>query len=320
MKKLTLLRAWTVIFIGPLATVSAQPVLTNSNISPYPGEYYVGYLVVPPIGQLLNATGANQTWDFSGVLQSNGYIFGNFAPNMTQFGTSYPNATVTCQLPQYGTNLVYMQSDSNELVELGINDQIWNNPRTMLRFPLTYLDTFTDTGTYYSGSLNWIWHVSGVADGYGTIILPYGTVNNVLRVREDVDNWTGQGWVSQLTYSWYQPGTHTPICRYWTDFMDDFFHYRTPFSTGMNPLAENSGGRVYPNPFSDQVVVYIPEAPLGDALLQVFDMSGKLMHHEFVNAAPHKSFSVQLGDLSKGNYILELCSDETVYHFKVMKQ
>jgi len=63
--------------------------------------------------------------------------------------------------------------------------QFYDDPLRIANFPLTYFSNFQDTATYFydDGSKRSTTYRNFLCDGYGTLILPQDTFQNVLRVK-----------------------------------------------------------------------------------------------------------------------------------------
>src|SRR5690606_7715069 len=92
------------------------------------------------------------------------------------------------------------------------------DPAEKLRFPFTFNNTFSDT---YTGSANLggtiiprVGTVTVTAEGYGTLVTPAGTYQNVLKIKtEEISNPATLYSENSVTYDWFQPGIHFPVLR-----------------------------------------------------------------------------------------------------------
>ena len=97
----------------------------------------------------------------------------------------------------------------------------YQNPQTLTFAELTYKDQYTDefSGTFKvnKNSIEKSGKVSVVVDAYGTLILPYGTHENVLHIKtikEFTDKLVGTEIVFSYlveTYAWYHPSFSYPL-------------------------------------------------------------------------------------------------------------
>ncbi len=204
MKKVIITISSMFIILNTLRT-EAQPVLDSTTL-PLPNlkmTYYVDTFVADQT--ILSGTGPNQTWNFSTILQPD-YIDTTIYlhPDSTPFATE-PFAQAALYALQDLGIYTYLQRISSTTgpeaydVTTGIAG---NNPLigsfsapatdgdTLLIAPLTYNTTFFDDGIYEFSTTVFgapadvtitVTHYDTV-NGYGTLVLPNLTVNNVLRV------------------------------------------------------------------------------------------------------------------------------------------
>ncbi len=165
----------------------AQPTLTSSSFNQNVGETFdvldISFSSVSP-----GSSGANQTWDFSNGIELQSFSATMLDPASTPYGSSFPSANI-CQ--ESGGSYAYYRHDNNAqqihgTFQSGVIIQ-YNNPEDYIRFPLNYTDSFTDyfEANYESGGVNFYRSgtSTGTYDGYGTLIMPYGTFSNVIRVK-----------------------------------------------------------------------------------------------------------------------------------------
>jgi len=91
--------------------------------------------------------------------------------------------------------------------------------------------------------------------------------------------------------------------------------WEVDLSTGMiNPKTDNDL-RIYPNPASSNVLITVPEWDEKISSLNVYDMGGKLMHHESVKSIPT---TIQVNKWIPGNYIIELNTGRKILYQKLI--
>jgi hypothetical protein len=160
--------------------------------------------------------GPNQTYDYSVLpaFNSSYEILG--VDNLTSpYGTIYPAANATVSWSSFGTPYYHFLLSDTSYIYLGggssFGDYQYLDTYTQLKFPLTYNDVYTDTfvavsntGSYRAGNVT----VSG--DGYGNLLIPGQTFNDVLRVKrysEYDDTISGNPRHTVETYyEYYKPG------------------------------------------------------------------------------------------------------------------
>lgn len=190
MKRFILFTALTALFT---LTAYSQPELTVNSI-PEIGSSFVEY-ECDTTGVSDGAAGANQNWDFSDLVQSteeSPIMFTIEAPENGERYEEFPGADFA-QVFYDGSVFYKLNGSKLERLGVGFSEGIekLDDLSTIMEFPFGYGDSFEDE---FSGSMvasdgeeEYTMDRSGsiemVADGYGTLIMPFGTFNNVLRVK-----------------------------------------------------------------------------------------------------------------------------------------
>ncbi len=177
------------LFLASVINLNAQITLTSSTSSPQVGDTF-NYVTIPNYTLNVSQSGANQTWDFSTATGT------TEATNIIDLSSSsepliFPSASIVSS----NTNgEVYISSNSSEysiegIFSSGLARTIYTDNQEVLKFPITYNDVFNETfsGTIENFVASQTFNRTGtteiVADGYGSLILPYTTINNVLRIK-----------------------------------------------------------------------------------------------------------------------------------------
>ncbi len=257
-----------ILFVFPLILV-AQPVLTYENCTPVAGLVFETVELDELSPLFPGDSGEHVVWDFSTVSFKNTqtalHVYKN--PWNSIYFASHQEANLVKTYP-YGD--VFYVSTSDSLLSSGshASNSYWYTSDKMLiiPFPFTYQSTATDTmiGWGDSGIDNCTnFHSSSfLADGYGTLILPGGTIlSDVLRVRitayqllvVDVSNHTVESNIT--TYRWYKPGIKEVVLEYreWTSGWPNVYRTATVQSTAsilgfQDELLQQAS--VYPNPIT----------------------------------------------------------------------
>lgn len=310
-----------------LSIAIAQPTLTAGSANPVPGDVltFSSCDFTEP-----GPAGAGVTWDHSSlsVIGSNTITY--ITPAASGLASSFPNATVA-QDESSGNYLFYRADASgfadDGFVVSGITGTC-TDPLTLLAYPMDFNGTFTDNSTcsITDGTTTWARTAtnSGTADAHGDIILPFGTVSNVLRVhtvQDMVDNqYDPPSTVNTDTYAWYRPGTHGSV------FAVTYIHamyFNFPLndssstvidgsSIGLDELVRHDiGVELWPNPATDRVeVVYGLDA--GHALsIDLLDVTGQVVRHvnRSTRAAGVQREFLPIADLPAGAYLVRITDD-----------
>lgn len=302
------------------ANVIAQsPILTPANSNPVIGEVING--------QRINYTspgsgGAGQVWNFSSLVSLGTQSFSFVNPSATANATSFPVSNIATFNPA-ASSYNYFTTSSTSLLADGYfvspNTLIpYSNPQKVLDYPFSMGSNFTDTyqGTYTSGSNTII--RKGIdtvtADGYGTLILPYGTLNNVLRVVV-IDNYADTTTLNvpfakfrTVTYNWYLPNVHYQVMSLTSVYYNgnpvaQFGSYLDQTSTSVGIAKQelpDSGLSIYPNPAGNTLFIQTTEKI---KTITCTDFLGRTVDVKFENNAAN------IFSLSKGFYFLTITSE-----------
>jgi Secretion system C-terminal sorting domain len=282
--------------------------LTNATCSAVPGDHF-------SVNQSATAVthgpgGAGLTWNFTmlsvGVTRDFSYV----APAATPFAASFPTATVA----ETGDNLQfnYWRGTATVYESLGgassNSMSIYTDAATMLVYPCSYGSSWTDTFNDPMDSISGT--ISGTADAYGALLMPYGLVNNVLRVHS-VGTFTFTLFgvpqtITTDTYSYYKPGVHHELVS-GTDMPD----WLDGSSVGVIEAVQNAiGVDAYPNPANDQVTVAYSSGG-GDLTLELVDASGRIVLARSLNATVGISnASLDLAGQASGLYTVRITDNQ----------
>lgn len=299
----------------------AQPTLTLATNAPTAGT---GYTLNYGAWASAGPGGTNFTWDLSTLTADSSLSVQYAAVAGTPNGAQFPTATVAevnDVVTQYyrvaADGIHFAGSDDGESI-------IVHNPQGIyLPFPCTIGDnwsspqnaTFTSEGMTVTRTGNF----SGGADGYGTLVMPSGSIPNVLRVHwthtlEDV-----MGPMTMVhtydSYVFFVAGQAQPIVELVTASIDfgggtqtrQFSRWTNAVSTHIDDRATDALG-LFPNPADEEVTISWP-AELGTpATVAVVNMAGRTVMHEHLPATSSTSTRIHVGSLFAGLYHVTLTS------------
>jgi hypothetical protein len=276
---------------------SAQPTI-DQTCAPTVGSSYA-FVVADAL--TLPGIGAGQTWNASGAMITGSDNVDFIGLGNSSAGASYPAADVV--LTAAG-NETYIDVASDGLYILGSYNSslpitsIYTNVYQYLQFPCTLGTAWTDTyaGSYTYNSITYAQSGTGSyeATGYGSLVLPWGTVDNVLRI-DGTENYqesgNGNSYDYNATFSYfYKPGIGYFVAK-GIDASAELngapagtqqnFLYLEAGSIGMaEHAAATIGVELFPNPAQDQAtLVYTAE---GSVSLEVLDAAGRTVAHRAI--------------------------------------
>ncbi|MBK8226816.1 MAG: hypothetical protein IPK70_06535 [Flavobacteriales bacterium] len=204
------------IAISLAAATSAQPTLTQATNGFTIGQSYA--LNYSPYA-LPGLTGPDQVWDFSALAVDSSTFIQWVDPATTTSGALFPVASIAEEW-----NVVsFSDQDATGLYVHGSDEQgtvvALSDTRRALAWPFTYTNTWTDdyAGTYSvagfdvtrTGTYN------GEADAYGTLQMPWGSVEDALRIHITAAQ-SDESLFATITqdidsYQWFVAGEPWPV-------------------------------------------------------------------------------------------------------------
>lgn len=312
----------------------SQPTVTYSAACPVFGDVYTKY-ICDTNGISPGPSGSAQIWDFSNlVITTNTTSDTVFNPAASPYYTYFPTADyATGSLSQGGSpETFFSEYSTTEAINLGYYIDMgansyhlaYTDPMKVMEFPFSYSDSFTDvaTGTYIMSSMNCVVTQTSTitADGYGTLILPGNTYNNVLRIKVETQNTTDMGGVltayfNGTTYSWWDgvhknyvffTGNNRTILVNDTTYSKNVFI--SDFASGIKDVQNIEYASIYPNPASNKISIDFANRNAGDVIIKINDITGKeIQSYKFYSVS--EEIDIELRDISEGIYIVTAVSD-----------
>lgn len=300
--------------------------LTAATHMPTVGYAYYDAFVDTSANPVMPATGANQNWDYSNVVQSGFDTLSYFGCTPQSNCASFGNANLLMGSAA-DSNYEYFKASGNVFQTTGTSSPEitakLTNPLDLYRYPLTYNTQFTDaaSGTASSpliplpltASANDT--VTGV--GYGTLITPAGTFQNVLQVRSNtsfkaVAVIQTVAEIHTVTYDWFEAGSRFPVMTlsYTTTNINGQTDrvvagtYRTPTPAGVQNAAAETTFRLVPNPSTGTTRLQIPENAGAEATVLITDISGKMMFHQALKG--QSDLAINTAEWAKGIYLVRV--------------
>lgn len=307
--------------------LQAQITLTQATHAPSIGDSY-SFVQSNAFPYSPGSGGANQTWDLSGFSGSSMQINYVVPANATEPG-NFPDANIV--EIQAGLGESYYRKNANEYslegqLVPGAARVTFTDRRELLSFPMNYQDTQNETfaGTVTNIGAGQTFNRSGTieitADGYGDLILPYGTVNNVLRIRA-VSNYTDTYLGTQIfTYVdtlcfWFNPGTKTFVASTALTYANNTLAIFSGNYISQSDLI-TSGVSLTESPELKELLSFAPNPSRGTITLfnnsqnpaqfEIMDFSGALYYS--AELQPGK-LNFQLDKLKAGVYLLRYLQD-----------
>ncbi|WNH08802.1 T9SS type A sorting domain-containing protein [Thalassobellus suaedae] len=314
--------------------LNAQITLTNATSSPRIGDTFT-YTTIPNYTFNVEQSGANQTWDFSsatGTVDAFSYI----ALSNAQEPTSFPLSNIVAHSSVTNSESYYSSSNTvlaiEGLLSTGVARLIYSDKQEFLKYPITYNDVFNET---FSGNLENIaagqtFIRTGTtqinADGFGTLILPYTTVNNVLRIKiTNTYSDTFSGFPvsngSDTIFVWYNANTNNFIASATKSYANDTFVIsqatylnESDLVLGINDYKTTENQlSIYSNPNNNYILV--KNNTNKSSSIYIYDTRGRIIKTANIVKGENR---INTSSLNSGLYIVKYEKDAIVHTKKII--
>lgn len=275
------------------------------------------------------AAGANLSWDFSGIDRSQAQTLTfEIVPLMDAVGSNlFPNADFCWHLQGFNFyNYYQANTDSMSLlgvVAAGSGQEInflttFSRPEDVIRFPLSFQDSYGYTSAFTSGipgSITFEGQRTGTVevDGYGTIITPFGTYTNVLRIKiVEQDNLSN---AVETQYAWLQADNFTPLMVYNTstdpEEMPSLYYARPVVVSDIRALQTSTDldVKILGNPSKHMLNISIDSEEILRAFqVQLITTDGKVIHTD-THPSPYakkQQIAIPVQNLPSGLYFVRI--------------
>lgn len=311
--------------------VAAQPVI-DEGFTPQVGDVftYTTGTYTP-----ITTAGEDAFWDLSSLSPGAQSSLTAVDPVATGYSDLYPTAMVALD---GGAVIQYMRADASGIYIVGVyrdfGTQViqiqYGEESLFLPYPCTYNTAFTDSFTYgytyTGGTVNGGGNRAYTADGFGTLVLPYDTIYNVLKltgIDTTYESVPGQAYVtvSQQVY-FYKPGLHyfllsaTDISQTLNGGPPQTANSLYYLSEGMFtevgvPAKQAIGVEVWPVPARDQLNISYGLAGGHQVDLALYDATGRPVRSVQTRtaAAGIQAALLDVKGLPAGIYLLKVTDD-----------
>ncbi|MBL4655887.1 MAG: T9SS type A sorting domain-containing protein [Bacteroidia bacterium] len=273
----------------------AQITLNSNSHTPSVGSTY-NYISASLPTFKFRQDGPDQTWNFSDTTGST-MTFDYLSLANASDPSSFPLANLI-ESSDGGENY-YANSSSELTLEghylAGYYRITYSDKREHLKFPFAYGDVINESyaGTVENLQASQTFNRSGLieikADGHGTLVLPYDTINNVLRIRSVYAYVDSMGSIfvgsyNDTIYTWYNANTNNFIASVTISYANSWLQISayTYLEEGAiigisNYLDTDNNIAIYPNPANDQLSIEISGNNNNSYDLQIINYMGKVV-------------------------------------------
>lgn len=301
-----------ILFFKSISTF-AQPVLSTTSQIGYVAPFAVASAATAPLAPIATM-GANVTWDATGLLKDAGIPLVNYSvltPVGTMYAADYPAAnwyfTDPVLAAMVGHTYFNLSTDSFVLWGAHVTGspyEIYDNPEMELTFPFTFNQTINNT--YSKTNYTAVGGISSVQngdvtltyDGYGTLMLPNGTYNNVVRIKKVRTNNLGP---TLTSYRWYKASDGEQLLMYEEKAGGSLnVVFNTNVVNGVSDLHNNDGVLIGNNIGLNQISI---KADKNISSVCLYSVTGqRIKNYDRINA---NNFNMPK-EFSKGIYLLAI--------------
>lgn len=307
--------------------VLAQPTITEVNMPQLGDMPTRGICSDIPNALTLNAeTGANYSWNFSGLTEISTATFDFIEAADSYWPGDFTGSTHCGIAPDedaytfYSISNAALETDGYRVIVAPGDtvEQDYTDSEIILDLPATYnssgTDNFSGPGFAASTNITASGTLSYTCDGYGTLQLPNGTYQNVLRYHADRSETLSvsgfpAGTVAKEQWIWVSADY-----RFWLLLMENIsdpingasstvWYQKTPIAVNPTGIADVSeeGFSVYPNPVAANGTLQLSSALNVDESVQLFDTQGRMVKN--MNEA---TSAVSLDGVNAGIYVMKV--------------
>jgi len=262
-----------------------------------------------PDSNLVRLSGTSQTWDFSNLTTGSPFSIIMKDPQQSSYSSTYPNSTIN----EYflSTNQRFFQVSNDTIYRDGT---VTNTTPTVtegtvyMHFPLTVGNTYTYPW-YFGGSILGTSSHSFELDGFGTIITPNGTFNNVYKVTmiDTIDY--GSFLAPSEEYYWYQQGGGMYIARAYVTYSGGVGYWgidmSTAVSTSLDENLNEASVSIYPNPTKDYISINTKAKQ--NYTVKIYNTIGEIAYDKQIE---NENFNISLKRLGvKGIYFIQILDE-----------
>lgn len=311
------------VFIFLSISLNSQEIFNETYIPKLNSKGFYKKIPVRTLAQNpKDLTGPARNWDFStfnSELQS--HIIEWVNPKSTPYYNQFEAADIT-EHNEDSQEYRYYSINNNYHNLIGLVRQgtpiIFEAPLRFFKNGLSYQEKFEDTYVVNEFSKG---NIEVEYDGFGTLILPYKTFENVIRLKYHTQLITQVGDLSDtatvITYYWFSEESHHPVLiivenstllpsgQYSIEYKD------ADIIDSVKELVDNEL-KLYPNPVIDDLNIKTDKSILR---FSIYDILGnRILNDNF-------SSSINLSQLNTGSYLirLEIANSEIIEKFFIKR-
>ena len=333
-----------------LASAKAQPTLMVSSF-PVAGDIF-GSVIADTIGITAGTGGTGATWDFSTLVNTTQLQLDTF---LMPEATPYSGVFSTVDLSKHSVGVIdqffYYKIQDSIIATTGLTTPViypaiptpvsYTDFANAYKFPFTYRDSFNDTYHYSytigTSVVNGGGTVDVTGDGYGTLITPSGTYNNVLRITSIyhqldtviLDTTSMTATTDMKMVNWYSDTKFFPLMsineKRVTSSMDSVANFKNitylfDTETGINQTNAAFSLDVYPNPVINNQLTVEFENQVPQTIIEIKNVLGQVMYSDILKSVQgRQTIYIDLTEYPSGIYFVTLTNKTLMQSKKVVK-
>lgn len=319
MKKLSLFLA---LFYASITQLFAQFTIESPTI--HIGETLTQIVANGVFIQDAGEEGENIIWDYSWITEIDNAELTYQETSATGLSDVFTSSNYALTNPDFGE---YYNHNDQKTEKVGMLLQSilidFEDPQTVLEYPLSYGDTFTDTfsGSYiYQGiQITGSGEMTVTADAYGDLTLPYGTVENVMRIKYvatetesyEMNGMPNEDQFTRTSYVWYAESSSIlplfTISFLESDATNQTTVYYLGQTMGLNEeLAIQTDFNIYPNPAHESTNIEFTLDQSEEIEITLYSLLGakiKTITKDNFGPGTHKT-NIPLDKIKPGTYFI----------------
>lgn len=275
-------------------------------------------------------TSGNHTWNFSAIPYSkytDSVKYNLINPTATPYASDFPTANICMKFEfvEDGTPFHlfhYARNTADSFWLLGtkspsstFEDEIYENPQVLYRFPFALNEVQSD---FYSFTTEDTGSTRTKYVGWGTIITPFGTYNNVVLFEEYYYNSETESWEVDY-YRWTSVATLNEIFHYYAAGVggqgEIYDWSSSTTSIAQENIAKKYELSIYPNPTQNLSHISFQLNEKTDIQIQLISVDGRVSKSiltDKLQAGSHQ-IPIHTADLSSGTYFVRILFGNNAY-------
>lgn len=294
-----------------VGSLSAQTTIERDAL-PDAGLSFNAFVVQEAVDPQASNTGNDVTWDFTDSLSGGQATSVEWVtPNNAEF----PDANLSLQLG--GDFTVFYGSDDDSLEQQGASAQgqniAYTNGATYFQYPVDLSDSYDDPFALTAQGFTLDGDATTEYDGFGTLILPDGSYDDVFRVYSNQTFTSPLGSGTVNIYYWFETSTKRNLLTIvgidaQPLLSQDLAVYKSDDATAADDKLDVASLNLFPNPTTGSTTLRYSLQASADARLSIRNVAGQEVRAEQLGTLQPgtQEANLDVSALTPGLYIVSL--------------